>query len=152
MKKLVTFALICLFISSCQSTKHTEGSLEELKSTLSSFNEAFSSGDLEYLDKHTTNNYTHTNSSSKAFGKASWFKYLRGRKSNIENGTLIMEKYEMSETDIQLYTNSAIITGKVLTKGINNQEPFERSLRVTHYWVFEEGLWKRAGFHDTRIE
>lgn len=128
------------------------GSKEGLLSTLTQFNTAFAQGDLEFLDKHTTDNYRHTNSAGKAFEKDAWFNYLKNRKEDLESGALKIEAYELSEVDVQMHEDAAIITGKILTKGLNKEIAFQRFIRVSHFWVFEEGSWKRAGFHDTRIE
>lgn len=148
--KTTTLGLVVLLfvLSACQSTR----SNEELSETLSKFNKAFETGDLDYLDQHTKDTYLHTNGSSKSFDKTAWFNYLKNRSADIKSGKIKMELYEMTEISMQQYGNSALVTGKVRTKGINNSEPFDRELRVTHYWVLEEGLWKRAGFHDTRIK
>ncbi|MBO3699186.1 nuclear transport factor 2 family protein [Roseivirga sp. E12] len=137
---------------SCQQKPAVLGSEKDLMTTLEYFNTAFAEGDLDYLDKHTTDDYRHTNSSSKAFGKEAWFNYLKTRKKDLTNGVLMVENYEMTEIEVQLHSNSAFVTGVVHTKGNHYSEAFDRKLRVSHYWVFEEGVWKRAGFHDTLIE
>lgn len=142
--------VLTCFLVACDG--QPENSVDQLKSTLELFNRAFAETDLETLDKHTSENYRHTNGNSIAFDKRSWFNYLKKRKADIDAGVLTMEKYEMSEIDIQVNGNSAVITGKILTKGKNKGEPFERELRVTHTWVLLNGVWKRAGFHDTRIK
>lgn len=150
-KLLVIISLVPLLMA-CEPSQDASDHLDQLKSTLDRFNQAFAKADLETLDRHTPENYRHTNGNSAAFGKESWFNYLKKRKADIDSGVLVMEKYEMSEIDIQLHGNSAVITGKVLTKGVNKGEAFERQLRVSHFWILVDGIWKRAGFHDTRID
>ncbi len=144
-------SLLLMVILGCQHTTE-KGTEEDLLTTLNKFNTAFAEGDLDFLDRHTTSNYQHTNNSNKAFGKTAWFEYLASRKEDLDNGVLRLERYAMSEIDVQLYQNSALITGLVYTKGNHYSEAFDRQLRVTHLWVFQEGTWKRAGFHDTPVD
>ncbi|OEK02137.1 hypothetical protein BFP97_11655 [Roseivirga sp. 4D4] len=144
-------SLLLVLSLGCQQTLE-KGTEKDLMTTLDKFNLAFAEGDLDFLDRHTTSDYRHTNNSNKAFGKTSWFEYLTSRKEDLNNGVLNLQRYEMSEIEVQLYENSAVITGLIYTKGNHYSEAFDRQLRVTHLWVFQEGIWKRAAFHDTPIE
>ncbi len=116
------------------------------------FNTAFETGDLSTLDEMTTDDYTHTNGSSKAFGKESWFNYLRNRTAELQNGQLAISVYSFTEVETTMYDQSAMVTGVVSVSGTRNGESFSNKLRVTNFWVVRDGNWKRAGFHDTRIE
>lgn len=152
MLRTALFLNLLLMVSLGCEHKTENGTEEELLVTLDKFNTAFAEGDLDFLDRHTTSDYRHTNNSNKAIGKAAWFEYLTSRKEDLKNGVLKLERYEMSEIEVQLYKNAALITGLVHTKGNHYSETFDRQLRVSHLWVFQEGSWKRAGFHDTPME
>ena len=151
MKRLFLPLLFLAFFSCSPTETNEEEELALLNETLSLFNQAFRDGNLTVLDSLTTDEYTHTNSSGKAFPKASWFNYLEKRSAQLASGELVMTRYELQEKEVRLYGPSAIITGKILTAGTTNGEPFERSLRISNFWVKENSTWKRAGFHDTRI-
>jgi len=150
--RTVSFISLLLILSlGCQQNME-RGTEKDLLTTLDKFNTAFAEGDLDFLDRHTTSDYRHTNNSNRAFDKTAWFEYLASRKEDLDNGILKLERYEMSEINVQIYQNSALITGLVHTKGNHYSEVFDRKLRVTHLWVFQEGIWKRAGFHDTPVK
>lgn len=151
MKRLFSLSLLVALFSCGPTEINQEEELALLNETLSLFNQAFRDGDLTVLDSLTTDDYTHTNSSGKAFPKQSWFNYLEKRSAQLTSGDLVMTRYELQEKEVKLYGTSAIITGKVLTAGTNKGEPFERELRISNFWVKENDTWKRAGFHDTRI-
>ena len=46
----------------------------------------------------------------------------------------------------------AIVTAKISFSTIKLGEQKENEFRITNVQVKEEGTWKRAGFHDTRIK
>lgn len=154
MKRLFTLLLLAV-VSACgtepQET-HSPIQTPDLEPTLDLFNQAFREGNLAVLDSLTTDDYIHTNGNSKAFGKASWFNYLKKRSEQIENGSLVITAYQLQEQETHLHGTSAVVTGKIVTTGTNQGEPFSNALRISNFWVLEDGTWKRAAFHDTRIE
>ena len=151
MMKRTLFLLVIATVISC-TQKREVPSQEDLESALTSFNEAFEKADVETLDQLTTKNYVHTNGSWKAFGKREWLEYMTKRKVRIDNGELKLSIYRMEDLAIEMHKTSAFITGKIVIDGVENGEPFHREIRVSNFWVNEGGQWKRAGFHDTRIE
>ena len=150
-KGFVLFALFTV-MAACSPPENASQEQSSLLSTLEVFNKAFERGDLITLDSLTTDNYIHTNGQSKAFSKEAWFKYLQGRKKDLESGKLMIKRYELTEEKVTMYGTTAIFTGLITTAGIQDATSFERQLRVTNLWVKEGGTWKRAGFHDTRVQ
>ncbi|MEL6143324.1 MAG: hypothetical protein AAFU67_17105, partial [Bacteroidota bacterium] len=59
---------------------------------------------------------------------------------------------DMEEMKISMHVNSAILTAVVLVDSSKGGESFKNKYRVTNFWIFEEGSWRRAGFHDGKIE
>ena len=100
----------------------------------------------------TTENYIHTNGSSKAFDKASWFAYLKKRTAQLKSGELEVLTYELNDTVIRIHDDTAIVTGSITVVTKDSTETKESQFRITNIWVRESEGWKRAGFHDGRIE
>ena len=124
---------------------------ETLLAAIGTFNTAFREGDLTVLASMITENYSHTNGNSRAIGKEDWIAYLRKRKRDIEAGALAVMEYNMEETDIVFYGNTAIVTAKIVV-ATQRQDVFQKNAyRVTNIWINKSGHWKRAGFHDTKI-
>ena len=145
--------LIFVLLAGCNPAEsNRRQDLEDLTQSLISFNNAFREGNLQVLDSLTTADYQHTNGNSKAFGKESWFNYLENRSNQLAQGALEISEYELIETDITLHGTSGIVTGLIITAGKLEGEPFVRQIRVSNVWVKEEGIWKRAAFHDTPLE
>ena len=153
MKKqfLFTILFFCLFsLSNCSDNASINK--KELEKALSKFNKAFAAGDNATLETMIPENYRHSNGNSKAIDKKTWFGYLEKRKKEISNGNTEVLTYSMDEIDIQMHQNSAIVTGRVLVKTQKKDTILENSYRVTHLWVYEKNQWKRAGFHDGKIQ
>jgi len=151
MMKRSLFLLVILTVISCNEINEN-ATREKLEQTLQSFNKAFETANVEMLKLMISENYTHTNGSWKSFGKENWLGFMKSRKMRIENGELQINSYEMKELRIEMYELSAFVTGKIVMQGIENGVDFEKEIRISNFWVIENGEWKRAGFHDTRIE
>ena len=116
------------------------------------FNEAFRDGNVELLRVMVSDGYLHTNGDSKAIGKAAWLRYLEKRKTEIDKGLLIVTKYDLSEVKFEIYNDMAVVTGKIDISETYLDENRNYGYRITNIWVKEEGIWKRAAFHDGRIQ
>ena len=142
--------LISICILSCQP-KH-EVDRDSLITSIDAFNKAFAEGNLAVLDSMITSNYLHTNSSSKVIGKADWFNYLKKRNQSLESGEIEVLEYTLDETKIEYHGNSAIVTGRVTVVTKDSIGSKKNQYRITNLWVYENGNWKRAGFHDGKIK
>lgn len=143
-----------LFSNACgnKPQKHSEEQKEELITAIDRFNEAFANSEISVLESMITNNYSHTNGTYEAIDKEKWFQYLKNRSKEIEAGILKVQSYKMNDLQIKYYDNAAIATAKVVTSVIKNEGLSKNEYRVTNIWVYENGSWKRAGFHDGKIK
>ena len=145
---ILIFISICIL--GCQPKNEVDR--DSLTTSIDTFNKAFAEGNLAVLDSMITSNYLHTNSSSKVIRKADWFNYLKKRNQSLESGEIEVLEYTLDETKIEYHGNSAIVTGKVTVKVKDSLGPKENQYRITNLWVYENGTWKRAGFHDGKIK
>ncbi|WP_242155945.1 nuclear transport factor 2 family protein [Aestuariivivens sediminis] len=154
--KLNAVILSLFFVLNCNNEVTQKFNSQEEKETLikriEEFNAAFIDGNVDKLESMITDNYLHTNSSSKVIRKDDWLAYLVKRKNEIESGKLIVKNYKMDETEIEIYDDMAIVTGKISFSTSKLDEQKEHEIRITNIWIKDEGIWKRAGFHDTRIK
>lgn len=153
--KIFFSILLALSLSFCmdaqKATTTSEKDTQKLHEAIAAFNEAFQQGNLAVLDSLTTANYMHSNGISKSIDKRSWFTYLKKRAKAIESGDLEVIDYTMSESEIKVYGDMAIVTGKIeVTQKVSGAMQ-KNAYRVTHVWIHREGRWKRAGFHDGKI-
>nr|WP_298794055.1 nuclear transport factor 2 family protein [uncultured Allomuricauda sp.] len=139
-----------LCLANCQTKRSSEP--EKLAISIEKFNTAFAEGNLEVLYAMTTENYLHTNSSSRVIGKTDWFNYLKKRNKDLKSGAIEVLEYQLDETKIEHHDNTAIVTGKVRVVIQDSTGTKISQYRITNIWVYEDGTWKRAGFHDGRME
>ncbi len=151
MKRFVILPILLFTVACGSPERKKQKELDSLEATIEAFNTAFQEGNLTVLDSLTTDNYTHTNSSDRAFSKERWFNYLENRSKDLASGQLKIDEYQLLEKEIQLHEKSAIVTGLIITSGFSQGNEFSRQIRVSNYWVKENETWKRAGFHDTRL-
>nr|WP_299343712.1 nuclear transport factor 2 family protein [Allomuricauda sp.] len=155
MNRVVLFVGIVFFLG-CVNPKQDNNLSEDKKETLltaiNQFNEAFAKGDMTTLESMITENYLHTNGTSKSIVKQDWLNYLKKRTLDIESGIVETVNYEMDEVSFEFYGNTAVVTARITTGVKRNDSIFNNQYRVTHLWVNEEGQWKRAGFHDSKIK
>ncbi len=152
---ILSISLLVLFSCHNNSSTKTElssNSKENLLNALEAFNTAFAKSDLQKLDSMTTENYLHTNSSSQVITKNRWFNYLRKRDSAIKSGQLQVLSYSLEDEKVELFQNSAIVTGKVKTTIKDSSGIKKNQYRITNIWILDQGEWKRAGFHDGKTK
>jgi len=151
--KSPAFGLIflCLCCGSPKGKLLTDREKIALEETIDAFNQAFAVCEVQKLQQLITDNYKHTNGNNPAISRKQWLNYLNRRKAQIESGQLVVNRYELSEREIEFIGNTALLTGKVTVEGVRDSVSFSREIRISNFWVLQEGQWKRAGFHDTRI-
>ena len=133
----------------CQQTQPTPATA--LTDALHKFNKAFQDGDVKTLEAMITEDYVHTNGYSKAIMKQDWLSYLSRRSEDIRLGRLEVIDYKMDEIDMKFYDNMAIVTGIVTVTNKTDDNSTTNHYRVTHIWVKQDNMWKRAGFHDGKV-
>ena len=144
--------LLTFILGLCHCKNQNPPKSEELLAAIDTFNIAYVKGDLTTLDSLTTENYLHTNSSSRVIGKTDWFTYLNKRSERLNSGDLRVLDYALEQTKIEFHGSSAIITGRVTVITKDRMGTTKNQYRITNLWVYENGRWKRAGFHDGKIE
>ncbi|WP_185152655.1 DUF4440 domain-containing protein [Fulvivirga aurantia] len=124
----------------------------ELYLAIERFNQAFKEGDVKTLTSMITYDYVHTNGTSKPINKSQWLDYLRKRSEDLSSGKLVVLAYSMEEMAIEiLYGKTAIVTGKVIVETEMEGSLHKNEYRVTHVWTKYKNGWRRAGFHDSKI-
>src|SRR5215475_6734535 len=117
MKRILLLAVAGLVLSSLgiAQTKSGKSSnvADEIKKLEQQRNEAILRGDTAMLDKLTPDDYISTSARGKIEKKA---EILDGLKS----GKLKFDSRELSDIDVRVYGNTAIVTGQVVQKATNN--------------------------------
>ncbi|MEP1033948.1 nuclear transport factor 2 family protein [Ekhidna sp.] len=146
------FCTLTLLIITFGCSEKVEPSRRDLNSAIELFNEAYVTADTSALARMITDNYVHTNNTWKSFGKEKWLSYMSARRKNIAAGILEVRTYLMDEYAVEQFENSAIVTARIKSSGIENGVEFTKQFRITTLWIYDGSRWLRAGFHDTVID
>jgi hypothetical protein len=143
--------MCCIACASHDQQGHPVQPETPLDVSIEEFNQAFRQFDVDLLSRSITAGYQHTIGSAAPLSKDSWLNYLRAEKKHVEAGTLTYHTIVMEESTVDYYADAAFITGRVVLTGQRDGERIDQAYRTSQMWVIEDGRWKRAGYHETRI-
>ena len=119
---------------------------------LSKLSSAFVEADAATLGRLITDDYIHVNGSSgNVVDREQWLSYIASRRRELEDGVLVVDSYEVHDVEVRLHDETAIVVGIVAVSGTRNGQAFDRRIRFTNVWVEQDGAWRRAAFHDSRL-
>ena len=137
--------------STQKSPVYPPGAEKRLEASLEEFDQAFMSADTKKLERLIMPGYLHTNGSSQPIGKEDWLNYMASRKTALENGTLKIFEYRITDRRITYLDNTAVVNSRVYSDQAMNGRRRKAAFQVTQVWKDEQGVWKRVAFHDGRI-
>jgi ketosteroid isomerase-like protein len=118
---------------------------EEIKSLEQERNVAILNGDAAALDRMTADDYT--------------FITLRGElrtKSEIvkgfQSGSFKYESRQISDLNIRVYGDTAVVTGRSNQKGMENGKDYSGDYRFTRVYVRQKGRWLTVALQATAIK
>ena len=144
---IAVIALSCLLVAqakNAKSTGKTSNVTDEIKQLEQQRNEAILKGDTATLDKLTSDDYTNTTAQGKIEKKAD---IMDGFKS----GKIKFDSRELSNLDVRVYGNTAVVTGQVNQKSTNNGADTSGQNRFTRVYVKQNGRWVSVANQATAI-
>ena len=147
---VVTLAVVLPLPAVAQRDKERQ-TLQQINARIEQFSHAFVAADATVLASLLTEGYRHTNNNGSVLNKRQWLDYIASRQAELASGKLKIDAYLNQDMQISLYGDTAVVTGRNLSKGSRDGRPFELQLRFTHVWVRQKGQWLRAAFHDSIV-
>ena len=139
---LATVAVSCLAVA---SPKKMGGSAQEaIKKVEQERNQAVLRSDTAALDRMTSDDYTLINQQGELRTKA---QMLDGFKS----GTIKFDSRELSDLNVRVYGNTAVVTGRVTQKATENGKDTSGENRFTRVYVKEKGRWVSVALQITAV-
>jgi len=108
------------------------------------WNELRMKPDVEGLDRLLTDDWMLTHSDGRVQYKADYLDELRTsarRNQGIANEDLRVRRHG----------DTVIVTGTSVQSGISNGQPWSGRFRFTRVWLKQDGAWKMAASHSSRI-
>lgn len=143
-RRLVAFASALLLVCGTCSVSLAQSVADEIKKMEKERAEAVVKGDWAKLEKETADNYTLVNINGEMSNKS---QMVEGFKS----GQNKLSKDEVSDMDVRVYGNVAVVTGKVSVEGIMGGKEVNGQARFTRVYAKQGGHWQSVALQQTRV-
>ncbi len=124
---------------------------EHIRNQVRILGQAYRDSDVDAVDALIAKDYVHTNGGNPPGSRASYLAWNRTRAERLRQGRWRLDKYEVSELQVSLLGTVAVVTGRVAAKGARDGRPWSSDIRFTQLWTEEDGVWRRAAFHDAAV-
>jgi ketosteroid isomerase-like protein len=149
---LAILILAMLLISPQSAMAQQSGTADEVRAAVLAFGRAFVEADIPALRGFLTDDYIHVNGrSGSVLNSSSWLKWMESRKAELISGELVIDAYDVKDLEVEIYKETAMVTGVVESRGRRKGVPIGSRLRFTNVWVMQGGSWRRAMFHDSPL-
>ncbi len=123
---------------------------EDVLAAVAKLGDAYRDADVVTLSGMVTDDYIHTNSSSPPIDRDAWLGWVASRRAALDDGTLRVVEYEMTDLRVVRHGDAAIVTGLNRTVAEEKGKTRASKVRFTMLWVKTDAGWKRAAFQDCR--
>jgi ketosteroid isomerase-like protein len=101
-------------------------------------------GDVATLEGLTADDYIFINVAGQSSGKAQTM-------NAIKNGDIKLTSNELSDLNVRVYGNTAVVTGKSNAKGTIMGQPVKGPVMFSRVYVKKNGKWQSVAFQQTPI-
>ncbi len=120
---------------------HTPETIEDLEQRRFA---AMTSGDADALETLLSESLTYTHSHSGTDTKAVFL-------DNVRNGPVSYREAERLDTDIRVFADTALVTGRAKLAVSFKEQPIDLDLRYTAVWVHTNAGWQFEAWQSTSI-
>jgi len=141
----IAFALIP--VAYADSGAHTAGKsdVEAIRKLEEERNQAIVRGDAAALERMTSDDYTFITLRGEMLTKADVVR-------NFSSGAAKYQSRTISDLNIRVYGNSAVVTGRAVQKGAENGKDYSGDYWFTRVYVRQRGLWTTVALQTTLIK
>ena len=104
------------------------------------WNDIYKRGDVVTMDALLADDYIITVEDGTTFSKPGYL-------AHNGNSTVQVEISKMSDLNVRMHGNTAVVTGSYHEKGIENGKPYEYHDRLTDVWMNTNGKWQLIASH-----
>jgi hypothetical protein len=119
--------------------------VEKIRALEEERNQAIVHGDAATLDRMTSDDYTFITLRGELRTKAQIVK-------DFGSGAAKYQSREISDLNIRVYGNSAIVTGRATQKGMENGKDYSGDYWFTRVYVNQHGQWQTVALQTTLIQ
>jgi ketosteroid isomerase-like protein len=142
---LVTIAAVSVAAAQCGPGKrmHSNPTVEAIKRLEVERNKALVAADVAAIDRLYSADYTSAVSST--------FRTKAEVIADLKSGTLKVEANSNDETNVRVYGNTAVVTGKMTSKVHDRAGDTSGQSYFTRVWVNQMGHWRLVANHQSRV-
>ena len=119
--------------------------VEEIKALEEARNQAILHGDVAALERMTSDDYTFITLRGELRSKA---EILKG----FASGSFNYESREISDLNVRVYGDSAVVTGRSVQKGAENGKDYSGAYWFTRVYEKQKGRWITVALQTTLIQ
>ena len=124
----------------------------EVRAAVNAFGQAYVEADVPTLEHFLSENYVHVNGGSgNVLNRDNWLKFVKSRRLEIDKGELVVSDYRIEDVKVVLEGNTAIVIGMWYSSQRRNGNSSTSKIRFSNTWLYREGVWRRAAFHDSPL-
>lgn len=140
---LIVAAIACLWATTGVSSKDSDqpnakSAVETIRQLEQERNGAILRGDFSALERMTADDYTFVTLRGEMLAKADIIR-------NFHSGAAKYQSREISDLNIRIYGNSAVVTGRAIQKGEEHGTDYSGDYWFTRVYVYEGGRWLIVG-------
>ncbi len=118
---------------------------DEISALETARNSAIVHGDAAALERMTSDDYTFITLRGELRTKAEIVK-------GFSSGSFKYSSREISDLNIRVYGNAAVVTGRASQKGAENGKDYSGDYRFTRVYVKQDGRWLTVALQTTLVE
>lgn len=147
---LMVAAIACLCSTTGVMAKDSDqpnakSAVETIRQLEQERNDAILKGDFAALERMTADDYTFVTLRGEMLTKAQVIQ-------NFHSGAAKYQSREISDLNIRVYGNSAVVTGRAIQKGAENGTDYSGDYWFTRVYVYEGGRWLTVALQTTLIK
>ena len=138
--------LICLFVLCCffgnSQSAQQEPTMRLVDSINRQIDQAVIDKDIDYLEKHYTDDFVFTHGTGKVDSKESWLKGVMDTSTHY-----ILRKHD--STSVELHNKISIVRGKLSVQRQSDKNITSYSLKYVRVYVFRQKRWQLLSHYTT---
>ena len=146
--RIGALVMLVVIFSSClsaaQKANPDSSAREQIRSLEEERNRAILSGDAAVLDRMTSDDYTFITLRGEIRTKAEIVK-------GFQSGSFKYDSRTISDLNIRVYGDTAIVTGRSMQKGVENGKDYSGDYRFTRVYIKQNGRWMTVALQTTPI-
>ena len=134
---VLVLANLAFGVSGAQSKRD---SASQVLAVEKQWNEVYKRGDIATMNSLLTDDFIITVEDGNTYSKPGYI-------AHSGNSSVRVEVSDMSDLQVRMHGNTAVVTGAYHEKGIDKGKPYEYRDRLTDIWMNYNGRWRLIASH-----